>query len=116
MRESRGDHGLDWHKVTMSRFKRPFFGALLATTCYVATVFVSPLYHTRPPQDPPDVLNDVARLNPTTVREVIHPTSEEEIRSAVSRAVANGVKVTIAGKRHSMGGQRFIPMQSPSTC
>lgn len=93
----------------MSRFKRPFFGALLAATCYVATLFVIPLYRPEAPENPPDVLNDVAGLNPTTVREVIQPTSEDEIRSAVSRAVANGVKVTIGGKRHSMGGQTLYP-------
>lgn len=100
---------LDWCKVSVSRLKRLFFGALLVVACSVASLFVRPLYHPREPQDPPNVLNDVARLNRTTIREVIHPTSEDEIRSAVSRAVANGVKVTIAGKRHSMGGQTLYP-------
>jgi FAD/FMN-containing dehydrogenase len=54
-------------------------------------------------------VNDVARLNPTTAREVIEPTTENEIRDAVVKAAASGTKVTIAGKRHSMGGQTLYP-------
>ena len=93
----------------MSTFKRLFYGVLLVASCSVAILFVSPLYRPRPPVDPPDVVNDVAGLNRTTVRELVHPTSEEEIRGAVLRAVASGLKVTIAGKRHSMGGQTLYP-------
>jgi decaprenylphospho-beta-D-ribofuranose 2-oxidase len=54
-------------------------------------------------------VNDVARFNRTVVREVIQPTTEDEIRNAVLRAAASGLKVTIAGKRHSMGGQTLYP-------
>lgn len=54
-------------------------------------------------------MNDAARLNRTVIREVIQPQSEDEIRSAILRAAASGVKVAIAGKRHSMGGQTLYP-------
>jgi decaprenylphospho-beta-D-ribofuranose 2-oxidase len=54
-------------------------------------------------------VDDVARLNRTVVREVIQPTTEDEIRNALLRATASGAKVTIAGKRHSMGGQTLYP-------
>lgn len=58
-----------------------------------------------PPTEPQNVVNDVARLNRTVVGKVVRPKSEQEIRDAVLEAGAKGEKVTIAGKRHSMGGQ-----------
>jgi FAD/FMN-containing dehydrogenase len=53
--------------------------------------------------------NDVAGLNRTLVRNVPQPKTEEEIRNIVSRAVITGAKITIAGRRHSMGGQTLYP-------
>jgi decaprenylphospho-beta-D-ribofuranose 2-oxidase len=78
-------------------------GALAA--CTVAWVFLFPLYRPGPPHEAKGVLNDVAGLNRTIVRDVVQPKTEDEIRSAVSRALSTGAKITIAGRRHSMGGQ-----------
>jgi FAD/FMN-containing dehydrogenase len=78
---------------------------LILAICCIAVVLLIPLYHPAPQLEPPDVVNDFSRLNRTQIRGVIHPTNEDQIRDAVLRAVTNGVKVTIAGKRHSMGGQ-----------
>ena len=89
----------------MSIPKRVLLGIFLLAICWVAVALLFPLYRPTPPPEPPDVVNDVARLNRTQVREVIHPRNEDEIRKAVLEAVTSGVKVTIAGKRHSMGGQ-----------
>lgn len=93
----------------MSSPKRALLGAFAVVMCCIAVALFIPLYHRRPPVDSANVVNDVARLNPTLVREVIHPRGEDEIRRAVLGAARSGVKVAIAGKRHSMGGQTLYP-------
>lgn len=65
----------------------------------------------RPPsrRTAPIVLNDVhARLNPTSVRELVSPRSVEQIAAAVHRAERAGLPVSICGGRHAMGGQQFV--------
>jgi len=93
----------------MKTFRRAFLAALVLAASCLAVVLLAPLYHETPPVQSPNVVNDAARLNPTAVREVIQPTNENEIRDAVLHAAAVGAKVTIAGKRHSMGGQTLFP-------
>jgi decaprenylphospho-beta-D-ribofuranose 2-oxidase len=93
----------------MKILKRTFLAALVLAISSLAAVLLFPLYHEAPPAESPNTLNDVARLNRTEVREVIQPTNENEIRDAVLHAAAIGAKVTIAGKRHSMGGQTLYP-------
>jgi decaprenylphospho-beta-D-ribofuranose 2-oxidase len=93
----------------MRRFRRLILAALVLTIALVGAVLLVPLYHETPPAASPNIANDVARLNLTAVREVIQPTTENEIRDAVLKAAASGAKVTIAGKRHSMGGQTLYP-------
>lgn len=59
-------------------------------------------------QDGGMVLNDVhSRLNATRVHEVVTPRDPQEVVAAVKRARAQGLAVSIAGARHSMGGQQF---------
>src|SRR5687767_9862424 len=53
-------------------------------------------------------LNDASCLNRTTVYGVVRVTTEEEIRAALAFARDNGLKVSIAGARHSMGGHAFF--------
>jgi decaprenylphospho-beta-D-ribofuranose 2-oxidase len=93
----------------MSIPKRLLLGIAVLAICCVAVALLLPLHHLTPPPEPADVVNDVARLNRTQVREVIHARSEDDIRNAVLGAVRSGVKVAIAGKRHSMGGQTLYP-------
>jgi decaprenylphospho-beta-D-ribofuranose 2-oxidase len=93
----------------MSTPKSLLFGIIVFAICCAAVVLLAPLHHLTPPPEPVDVVNDVARLNRTQVRELIHARNEDEIREAVLRAAKTGVKVTIAGKRHSMGGQTLYP-------
>jgi decaprenylphospho-beta-D-ribofuranose 2-oxidase len=88
---------------------RAIFSAVILVICSIVVSLPIPLDHPTPPIEPPDVVNDVARLNRTTVREVIQPQNEDAIRDAVLRAGATGLKLTIAGKRHSMGGQTVYP-------
>jgi decaprenylphospho-beta-D-ribofuranose 2-oxidase len=93
----------------MSIPKRVLLGIFVLAICCVAVALLLPIHHLTPPSEPPNVVNDVARLNRTLVREVIHPRNEDEIRNTVVGAATSGVKVTIAGKRHSMGGQTLYP-------
>jgi decaprenylphospho-beta-D-ribofuranose 2-oxidase len=92
-----------------SRVGRVSSGVLLIATCCVAIALLSPLHHSTAPADPQGIANDFSRLNPTAVREVFRPTTEEQVRDAIQEAAAKGLKVAIAGKRHSMGGQTLYP-------
>jgi FAD/FMN-containing dehydrogenase len=53
-------------------------------------------------------VNDVhSRLNPTTVAEIVRPSTIDDLRIAILRARDAGLPVAIAGGQHSMGGQQF---------
>ncbi|MCH2160708.1 MAG: FAD-binding oxidoreductase, partial [Phycisphaerales bacterium] len=53
-------------------------------------------------------VNDVqSQLNTTQVRSIVSPASEEDVRQAVLAAAEQDVPVSMAGGRHSMGGQQF---------
>lgn len=58
---------------------------------------------------PPDqvLINDVSRLNPTYVRAVVQEDKVEGLQAALADAREHNLKVSIAGKRHSMGGHAF---------
>ena len=57
---------------------------------------------------PAVIVNDVhAQLNATRVRGVVAPRTVAELRRAILLAGAAGIPVSIAGGRHSMGGQQF---------
>jgi decaprenylphospho-beta-D-ribofuranose 2-oxidase len=88
----------------MRVLRRVLAGALVLLCC-VAVSFLLLSYRATPPLESSNIVNDVAGLNRTSVRNVVHPQDEEEIHNAVKEAAASGAKVTIAGKRHSMGGQ-----------
>ena len=56
----------------------------------------------------PVVRNDIhSRLNPTAVSRVARPTSLGELESVIAEASRRGLAISIAGGRHSMGGQQF---------
>jgi decaprenylphospho-beta-D-ribofuranose 2-oxidase len=93
----------------MRTLKRYALAALILSIALLAAVLLVPLYHEAPPTESANVVNDAGRLNRTAVREVVQPTTEKEIRDAILRAAASGAKITIAGKRHSMGGQTLYP-------
>jgi FAD/FMN-containing dehydrogenase len=53
-------------------------------------------------------VNDIhSQLNRATVREVVQIESVRALQEAVRGAAARGLSVSIAGGRHSMGGQQF---------
>ncbi len=53
------------------------------------------------------VVDDVSRLNPTIVREIVSYDEVGELQDAVRRANTEQLKISIAGKRHSQGGHAF---------
>jgi len=53
------------------------------------------------------MLNDASGLSRTPVYGVVEVSSEEHVAQALAFARANGLKVSIAAVRHSMGGQAF---------
>lgn len=54
------------------------------------------------------ILNDVhSRLNPTAVRRIARPRTIGELTAVVMEARACGMKISVAGGRHAMGGQQF---------
>ena len=50
----------------MRIFKRASLGALILAIGWIVTVLLIPLHQETPPVEPPDVVNDVARLNRTS--------------------------------------------------
>jgi FAD/FMN-containing dehydrogenase/glycerophosphoryl diester phosphodiesterase len=54
-------------------------------------------------------LDDASRMNRTAVSQLVEAGSEDDVRRALEAARATGRKVSIAGRRHSMGGQTLGP-------
>jgi FAD/FMN-containing dehydrogenase len=53
-------------------------------------------------------INDASCLNRTPIYGIAKPRNEDELRQVVAFAQADGLKLSIAGARHSMGGQAFF--------
>src|SRR5579864_6277795 len=52
-------------------------------------------------------INDVSGVNRTPIYGIVKITAEEDIEKALQFAKNHNLKVSIAGARHSMGGQTF---------
>jgi FAD/FMN-containing dehydrogenase len=53
------------------------------------------------------LINDMSRADPTYVHAIVRESSIEGLQAALADARAHNLKVSIAGKRHSMGGHAF---------
>src|SRR5439155_10023852 len=53
-------------------------------------------------------INDASYLNRTAVFGIVKVTNDADVGNALAFARANGLKVTAAGRRPSMGGQTFV--------
>ena len=54
------------------------------------------------------LVNDIhSQLNPTRVNEILNPRSAEQLAHIVASASQQARKLSVAGKRHAMGGQQF---------
>ena len=63
---------------------------------------------------PPGQVDDASRLNQTAVADVVHvpvdlDAAEEQLAILLERARQKGLRVSIAGARHSMGGHTIYP-------
>lgn len=67
-----------------------------------------PDYKNLPLQQRGGTINDASCLNPTMIEGIVKVKSEEDIQRALRVANENNLKVSIAGARHSMGGQAFV--------
>src|SRR2546427_330689 len=67
-----------------------------------------PAYPALPFEQRGGFINDASYLNRTAVYGVVKVTSEGDVANALQFARENGLKVTAAGQRHSMGGQTFV--------
>jgi decaprenylphospho-beta-D-ribofuranose 2-oxidase len=52
-------------------------------------------------------INDISNLNKTCVERIVHPTTVQELIQLVNTAKKDGLKISMAGKRHSQGGHAF---------
>jgi FAD/FMN-containing dehydrogenase len=79
--------------------------ALLGVALYASTFVVSygDLFHT----DDPRLAVDVARLAPARIERVERPTTVEQLQSVLREARQSGLRVSVAGSRHSQGGQTY---------
>jgi len=82
---------------------------VLAFSVFMATLIFDPT----PPSDKL-IVNDITKLNPIVVREIVTPLSNEDVQNAVRN---HSGPISIGGGRYSMGGQigtdntLFIDMQ-----
>jgi FAD/FMN-containing dehydrogenase len=68
----------------------------------------SPYASAIPERDPGTLVNDVhSQLNATRVASIVKPGTVDELRRTIIEAKAAGQSVSVAGGRHSMGGQQF---------
>ena len=54
-------------------------------------------------------VDDFSRMDAVTVNRVVAPKTEKDIAQALAYARDRGLKVSVAGARHSMGGQAVYP-------
>jgi decaprenylphospho-beta-D-ribofuranose 2-oxidase len=86
----------------MRHFRKFSVGLLLGATIAGFAI------HAQAPASKP-LANDVTGLNPIPVSSVVSPRTEDEIRAAIAEAVRTHRHISIAGKRHSQGGQTAAP-------
>lgn len=55
--------------------------------------------------EPEIFINDISTLNPTIVNRIEKPRSLEDLQKIVQTAIAQNLTISIAGARHSQGGQ-----------
>src|SRR6266850_8301981 len=79
--------------------------ALLALALYASTFVISygDLFHSQDPL----LASDVARIAPARIARLEHVREVEQLRAVLQDARQRGLKVSVAGSRHSQGGQTY---------
>ena len=54
------------------------------------------------------LVNDISRMNPTYVKEIILADSIEKIQNAIKKASKENLKISMSGTKHSQGGHAFF--------
>ena len=73
-----------------------------------ATVGCSLVLRSLPPDPESTLVNDIhSQLNSTQVLEIVHPQSLEDVQNIIRTAHRDRKTISVAGGRHSMGGQQF---------
>jgi len=107
----------------MSKRGNRFLAIIGSMLILAAVLLAKPAFHllktlsedtTDPAQMPAGTINDASRLNQTEIAEVwevpVHSDNfEGQLANLLLRARAEGLRVSIAGARHSMGGHTFYP-------
>lgn len=88
---------------------------LALAACAVYALLLSLSLHARSAQPRGEQATDVGRVVSARVDRTVTVRSADDARRAVLEAAAEGRKVSIAGTRHSMGGQTFMKERSCST-
>jgi FAD/FMN-containing dehydrogenase len=91
----------------MRSFKTKKVGLLVVVFILVYLAFFS--FSAKKSIEHPDgfLINDISRLNPTYVKEIVPNEEIAGLQETLAKARENNFKVSIAGKRHSMGGHTF---------
>ena len=55
------------------------------------------------------LINDISKLNPTYVKDIMPARHVDSLQKAVLKAQEMGLKISISGRRHSLGGHAFYP-------
>jgi len=84
------------------------FGAIILAIVLYVTLF-SFSFNKNLEKSDSLLINDVGRLNPTYVKEIVQNREVQSLQETLARARENSLNVSIAGKRHSMGGHTFYP-------
>lgn len=99
------------------------FWVILGAVALLATFLMRPVYHVarsamvhraRGAVTPAGYLDDASRLNRTPVAEIVQAladsgSAESQLQSLLRRARDQGLKVSIAGARHTMGAHTITP-------
>lgn len=55
------------------------------------------------------IIQDVSRLIPVEVREIVHSKEEKQLINIIKEAKEKALKISIAGVKHSQGGHALYP-------
>ncbi|MHC4429478.1 MAG: FAD-binding protein, partial [Planctomycetota bacterium] len=110
----------------MRRRRRVVLWITFALLALLAAVTARPVFHLtrtavldeptiRPL--PPDTVDDASRMNQAKVAEIValadratgRDAAERELAALVARARREGLRISIAGSRHTMGGHTIYP-------
>lgn len=77
---------------------------LISSISYISLLFLS---ITISNEKPALLMTDVSQLMPVKIAQVVEGKEEESIKKVLMDAKTQNIKVSIAGKRHSMGGHTY---------